>query len=767
MATNTFDQEMNNLDYGKLMSKKAIRTVDREMQFTRTYMYHQDKHPYLREAECLRVQTRLIMMPMRDGDWFAGKLDRMFAGIDPERGDLQDAAYFCSFDLLAEQLSDPAVSREVKEDIEFLISFWKKHATYFKCRNAYPEKIKAGMPSDDYTKNMQISFPMYGLGGPSLDYEKLVRQGIPGLRSLVSERKEKAMHDGETDLAFYSGMETALDIFCEMAARYAEEAVSKARQTQDPVLIKKYKLIAESLNHLKTKAPETYHQSIQLMWLYNLMALPRNYGRMDNYLGDFLVNDLSTGRLTRDEALDMTVGLWRQIVERGDNFNNRILIGGKGRHNEKNADVFAMFALEAQKIVNEAIPQLSVRWYDGMNRDIWDKAFEVLATGSTMPIIYNDDVLIPGMKKALGVSYEEAEDYAFYGCGEFLIDHRSVASPDAAINILKCLDVTLRNGIEPVTAELQGLELGSLSDYSTFEDLFAVFSKQVEHQLEMLAEAQDIIYRETGKEAAFPFLSMLYDDCIERGKPLLAGGVRYLGGTVESFGNNTTGDALLAIKKLVFDSKLISAERMLECLDKNFEGCEKEWKLMRSVAKYGNDDTEADAMAVRVNDLVAEASRKQKEKTELDSFLLVLVNNGDSVRFGKSSAASADGRKKTEPVSNGNQPSSGNDISGITALLNSMSKLKADRHAGATHNVKFSRDTLLKNSAQVKALIKGYFSRGGSQVMITSADKGELERAMAEPAKYRHLFVRVGGYSERFVNLPVEVQREVINRTLY
>jgi len=306
-----------------------------------------------------------------------------------------------------------------------------------------------------------------------------------------------------------------------------------------------------------------------------------------------------------------------------------------------------------------------------------------------------------------------------------------------------------------------------LKNFVKFEDLQAAFTKQLDYQISMLAEAQDIIYHETGKVAAFPFLSLLYDDCIERGKPLLAGGVRYRSGTLESFGNNTAADALYAIKKLIYDERKISPERLMKCLDLNFEGCEKERQMMKSVPKYGNDDEGADMMSLWVNETICKIARDQKDRTSLYSFLVVLINNGDSVLFGKTTGASADGRFKGEPVSNGNQPGAGNDIEGATSLLNSMAKLNSALHAGVTNNVKFSRSTMRQDLEKIKALVKGYFKSGGTQIMLTSIDKGELEQAMQNPDAYHHIFVRVGGYSERFVNLPKEIQREIIKRTLY
>ena len=751
----------------KTGSDNAALNFDREMRFTEVHQAHLSAHPYAREIACLRVQAEMIFRPIQEGDYFAGRIERLAVGLDPERGDLVEAAYFCRFPELEDQLKQPDLPQENVEQIQTLIEYWKQHSTYFKCRSAFPEHIQRDMPSDDYYAGLQISFPMYGLGGPCLDYEKLLRLGIPGLREQVLLRKTAAGQDPNVDLVFLTGVENALDIYSETAIRYIKEARQLAWGHPDPETRNRLQLIADSLEWIISNPPQTYFQAIQLLWLYSLFSLTRNYGRMDLYLGDFLASDIESGRLTEAEALEMTVGLWRLIVARGDNFNNRILIGGRGRPNEKNADRFALLALEAQAIVNEAIPQLSVRWYDGMNPQILDKSIEVLATGSTMPILYNDDTNIPGVQKAMAVSEEEAEQYAFYGCGEFLIDHRSIASPDAAINILKVLDVTLRNGIDSFTGEKRGLDLGSLESFADFKALQAAFARQVDYQMGMLADVQSVVYRETGKEAAFPFISLLYDDCIERGKPVLTGGVRYKGGTVESFGNNSAADALLAIKKRVYEEKLISPERLLACLDSNFAGCEREWKLLTDVPKFGNDNVEADAMSVWVNELVCDSAKQQSRYTPLDSFLVVLINNGDSVVLGKATGASADGRRLGQPLSNGNQPSAGNDFCGVTALLNSMARLDAGLHAGTTQNIKFARALLREHPEQVKALIRAYFNQGGTQIMVTSTDRGELEAALENPQAYRHIFVRVGGYSERFVDLPRDIQLEVIQRTLY
>ncbi len=745
---------------------RAVSSVDREMAFTEAYRRHENEHPFTRELECLRVQTSLMFQPIEAGDWFAGRIDRPLAGLDPERGDLVECAYYCRFGELETHLENPRTAPQLRQDMEFLMSFWKGKTTYDRCRAAFPERLRNGLPKDNYYSGTEISYPMFGLGGPCLDYEKLVRLGVGGLRNEVAERRRRAERGGE-DTIFFNCLLGVLDIFGRAIHSYAAQAAEKAGQAGSAESAARFGLIAGSLEHITEKAPETYHQAVQIVWLYSLAALAKNYGRMDLYLGDFLARDLDEGRLSSDEARRMTAGLWELISARGNNFNNRMIIGGRGRRNEANADRFALLALEVQGMTGGPIPQIALRWHEGMNPRIWDTALEVIGNGSTQPMLYNDDVNIPAAAKAFGVTAEEAEQCVMYGCGEYVIDHRSIGSPDAALNLVKALNVTLHNGRDPFFKEPKGLAPGPLREFGTFEAFKDALARQMEHEIGLLAEAQAAIYKTTGEQACYPFLSLLYDDCVERGKPLLAGGVRYLGGTLEAFGSSTVSDSLVAIKKAVYEDKTLTPDELLAALDANFEGHERVRGLLRRYPKFGNDDAEADGMSVWLNGFLCRASRKQAGRFGLDTFMIVLINNGDSILFGKTTAASPDGRKAGQPVSNGNQPGAGYDQSGLTALLNSMAKLDPSIHAGAAHNAKISRKLFKNHKREISSLVKGFFQEGGTQLMVTVTDREELERAMEKPEQYANLIIRVGGYSERFIDLPRDIQKEVIKRTLY
>ena len=192
----------------------------------------------------------------------------------------------------------------------------------------------------------------------------------------------------------------------------------------------------------------------------------------------------------------------------------------------------------------EIEPQLSLRFYEGMNPALMEKALEVIGEGRTYPILYNDDVNIPAVEHAFELPQEEAEQYVPFGCGEYIINHRSFGTPSGVINLLKCLEVTMRNGVDPTTGERVGLELGDLSSFATFDELFEAYKRQVEYLVDFMAMQEQMEYEVVGETMANLYLSMLYDDCIERGKGIFSGGIRYLGGTLETYGNTNTADSL-------------------------------------------------------------------------------------------------------------------------------------------------------------------------------------------------------------------------------
>lgn len=740
--------------------------LEAELRFTETYRRYQEAPSAIREARCLEVQAPALFQPIEAGDLLAGRVLPPLVGFSPDEWGTCAFGYYHLPGLIREAMDEYGIGPAMRARVEEMIAFWDEESTSAKLRRAYPPEMAKYLPEDDWMNTHGVAFPLYRLTGGNVDYAKLLRLGIPGLLAEVEGRR-RCVGSAGGDTTLFEGMEIALGVLEGVCRRYEAEARDLAAIERDPARRAELLAMAEALAAIQVAPPRSFREAAQLMWLYALNGDIRNHGRMDVYLGDFLARDLDAGVLTEAEALGLLQSLWQLMADRETRVHNRVIVGGLGRPNEAAADRFALLAMEATRTVLEPEPQLSLRFYEGQNPALYEKALDVIAEGRTFPILYNDEVNVPAVMAAFGFGREEAEQYVPYGCGEYILEHRSFGTPSGVINLLKALEVTLRDGIDPMTGRPMGLALGSLEDFGTFDDLWAAYTTQVEHFVRLLADQEALEYEVAGREASFLFLSMLYDDCLERGKAIFDGGIRYLGGTLETYGNTNTADSLTAIKDLVYDRKLLTPEELLAALDANFEGYARVRRMLQQAPKYGNDDDRADAMLVRVHEHVCTVTQAQRERTPLHSYLVVVINNAANTLLGHWTAASADGRLATTPMNNGNAPSSGNDRKGTTALLNSMVKPRTDIHAGAVQNLKFSPDLFRKRRPELEALLGTYFENGGAQAMITVVRRGDLEAAMERPEEYGHLFVRVGGFSARFVDLGRDVQREILDRTLY
>jgi len=745
-------------DYAEVKVRGNVPNFNLELEFTKTYQQNIGEHVAVREARCLRVLFPGIFQDIQPGDVFAGRICYRQIGFGLENAS-GGPGFYCYEENLRAEMENAVIDDATRKELEAAIDLWRTEATI-------EGKLVSSL-SDEMKKFTSNEIASMGgrLSGAMIDFEKLMQIGLPGLRDEVERGIVCASREGG-DVGLYKGMLIALDLLLDTCNCYADQARKLAAETLDEPRAMELLLMAEILEKITFFAPQSLREGIQLYWLYALISGVVNYGRMDVALGDLLAKDIDSGILTEEIALELLVAFWQLIADRHIFFNGRVIIGGMGRPNEVKADRFALLAMEATRLVLETEPQLTLRFYDGQNPALMAKALDVIAAGRTYPMLYNDDVNIPAVANAFGVNEIEAANYLPYGCGEYVLDHRSFGSPNCGFSMLKALEATLNNGYDLLTGEELGLALGEFSSFETFDDLFAAYKKQIEHHLFFLAQRHALEYKVEHDSAAFLYVSMLYDDCIQVGRSIVNSGAIYTGGIVETFGMVNTADSLAAIKKLVYEEKRLTQEQMLAALRADFEGYQTEHRLMKAVPKYGNDDDYVDEVMQVVSNHVATACQAQGERLGLDYFLVVNINNFANVAFGKVTAASADGRKAGSPYANGNTPTAGNDTKGVTAFMNSIVKPDPGVHAGYVHNMKFSKQMFIQERPKLEALLKTYFAKGGTQAMITVVSRGDLESAMKEPEKYRNLIVRVGGFSARFVELNHEVQLDIIKRTL-
>lgn len=727
--------------------------------FTDVYKKYSKSSIITREIECLKVQYPLFFCDIQDGDLFAGRRERPPVALLAQGSGFGFCLEEAGLNKLAKNEATTAGNKKLVQE---LINFWKTEQTQYKTREAYPLRMKEVLDTDDWGGSPMIGAPLYRMSSTQCDFDKLVSLGINGLRTEIG--KYKAINSSGKEL--YEGMEKALDLFGEIAHFYADKTKNQALSASGE---RKNELLEmeKVLRKIATEKPTTMREGIQLMYLYAIWSGTLNFGRMDEYLGDLYVNDIEKGTIDEAEAVRLLSSLWNLFDSIGYVYGVRVIVGGKGRRNEENADRFALTAIETTNRVRGVVPQFTLRFYKGQNPALYEKALDTIATGNPYPMLYNDDVNIPSVMNSFNVSSEEAANYIPFGCGEYVLYHRSVGTPSGVINLLQALSVTLHKGINPVSKRPMGLPASELGNFDTFDRLFDAYKKNVELYVEQLAYQEKLEYDMAAQTTPFLFLSMVYDDCIKRGKSIFGGGVRFLGGTLESYGNTNAADSLAAIKKLVYEEKKITLDQLVAMLDADFAGFEKERKMLLDAPKYGNDNEYADQLKVEVDRHVCTVTRNMNEKAGLHSYLIVIINNSANTSMGQQTAASPDGRKAFTYLANANAPTGGADKSGVTAFLNSIVKPDTRLHAGSVQNMKFSKEMMNSYRDKTEILLKTYWEKGGAQCMINCIGRDDLENAMKHPDQYANLIVRVGGFSARFVELSKEVQLEILSRTMY
>ncbi|MBI9071350.1 MAG: hypothetical protein JEY94_07110 [Melioribacteraceae bacterium] len=748
----------------KTLPQNINETVELLEEYTSIHkMYAEDINQ--REARCFKVLWRLMFKDIQADDLFAGRVQFPIFGFSPQPPEVI-VGYFIRENALLEAYNDVNLVDENRRKLKRMADYWRRESTVTKAKAAFPEEMKKTVGSDNYINESGIAFSLWRMSGTQLDYDKLLRLGIPGLREEIVNHKSK-VNKSDSSYLLYTAMEESLNTFCDVCNYFAESISGLLESEKDFSRIKDLEEMRMIFRSIPDSKPDSFRAAAQIMYLYSAISGSLNYGRIDEYLGDFYIHDLETRKIDEDEALRLLSNLWKIMDERGHRYDTRMTIGGKGRRNENNADKLALLIMETSRLVKRITPQLTLRFDKEQNHELYQKGLDVIADGTTYPLLYNDDVNIPAVQKAFEVSYDDAVQYIPFGCGEYTLYHRSVGTPSGVINLLHALSVTLHKGIDPVSGKPMGLPDEEFGDFNSFEELFNAYKKQVGYYLRNLAQHEELEYKVCGEEAPYLFLSLLYDDCIKTGKGIFSGGVQHLGGTMEAYGNTNTADSLYAIKKAVYDDKLFTLDELIKMLDADFIGYERERKILLNLPKYGNDIYEVDEMMKEVHNHVCNYTKDQKNHTCLDSYLVVIINNDTHVYMGENTAASADGRKAGEYMANGNSPMDSMDKNGVTAFLNSIVKPDPTIHAGAVQNMKFSKEMFTKYRDKLEILLETYFENGGAQAMITVVDKGELEDAIKNPEKYPNLIVRVGGFSIKFVDLPPHTQREILERTLH
>ncbi|RGC97248.1 hypothetical protein DW194_17120 [Subdoligranulum sp. AM16-9] len=738
-----------------------------EIAFTQAYRaaVKQYTHPAEIELAMLRAQYPAIMHPIEDNDVLAGRVEFGLVGYGIQ-GQTGGTGYYIDEPRVVQALEFAEGNAKYREDLHDMLTFWKARNTYNKVLRETPAALRAAIPTEQWKTEPVAASPIIRMAGAYIDFDKLVRVGVPGLRAELTALLDTAPAAGRDEVLLRCAL-GALDVLCGMLRFYETQAREKAADAPTPARRKEMEDLAAALHELPERAPTSLLAAMQLCWLYGVMCPLVEFGRMDEYLGDLYCHDIDNGVITEAQALKMAQTYFYLIDALDDETDGRVIVGGYGRRNPENADRYCLVACEACRTVKEILPQFTLRFNKETPKVVWDAAMRCIGEGRTFPLLYNDEVLVPGVMKAFGVDRARAETYMPLGCGEIEFDHYSFGSPNGSVGTLKILELAVRGGYDPIAGGYLAPKTIPLAECKSYEQFLENYKTLLHYFIAAQAHYEKYLYESIGQLHPFLMVSMLYDGCMESGKALLNGGCQYLAGTMELYGNVNAANSLAVIKKLVFEEKTVSAQELVQAMDDNFVGHERLRRMLLDVPKYGNDIAYVDDIMVELHDWLCETTAAQADKAGLKSYLCVNINNAQNTTLGRWVGATPDGRKAGTPMANANNPAPGTDKNGLTAMLNSILKLRHDNHAGMVQNMRFTRETWYNPDGKARALVDDYFARGGAHAMITVVGREDLAKAMEHPEDYHDLIVRIGGLSARFVALKKDVQQEIYNRVSY
>jgi formate C-acetyltransferase len=394
------------------------------------------------------------------------------------------------------------------------------------------------------------------------------------------------------------------------------------------------------------------------------------------------------------------------------------------------------------------------------------RAARIIRTGFGQPSIFNTDAVVQELIR-MGKSLTDARCGGTSGCVETGAFGKENYNLTGYFNLPKILEITLNNGVDPRTGKQIGLQTGDPRQFQSFDELFEGYEQQVRYFIDVKIRGNNVIERLYAEYLPAPFLSLLIDDCIAKGKDYHDGGARYNTSYIQGVGLGTITDALAALKYHVFEQHTLSMDHMLTLLDNDFAGYERDrLMLFNKTPRYGNDDDYADSIMVRLFDLYFSAI-DGRPNTRGGTYRIDLLPTTCHVYFGSVLGATPDGRHAKLPVSEGISPVQGADRHGPTAVLKSAAKMDHTRTGGTLLNQKFTPSLLANDDGLDKLvqLVRAYFRLDGHHIQFNVVDAETLHDAQQHPEQHRDLIVRVAGYSDYFCDLGKTLQDEIIART--
>ncbi|HPV25786.1 MAG TPA: glycyl radical protein [Bacteroidales bacterium] len=679
------------------------------------------------------------------------------------------------------------VSDEVKKIYsEEIIPFWKGRSNRDRIMDRMTPEWLAAYKAGIFTEFQEQRAP----GHTVLGY-KMFHTGFLDLKKEISAAA--AALDFHNDPQAYERREElkAMDIACDAiimyAGRHADRLEEMASEEKDSVRRAELQKMAAICRRVPANAPETFHEMLQHYWFIHLGVVTElnpwdsfNPGRLDQHLWPVYNKGVESGTLIPEEAYELLGCFWVKFnnhpsppkmgvtAQESNTYTDFCLINLGGVKPDGTNAVNPMTYILLDVIQEMRILQpSSMIQVSRKNPDSFvHKALDIIRTGFGQPSVFNTEAIIQELLRQ-GKSLVDARNGGASGCVETGAFGTECYWLTGYFNLVKILEVTLNNGFDPRTGVQVGPKTGDPASFSTFDEFMMAYKEQINYFADVKIRGNNVIEKTFAIHLPVPFLSLLLEDCIAKGRDYNAGGARYNTTYIQGVGLGSITDILTSIRFNIYDRKRFTWDELLTALKNNFEGAEQmQYDIIYNTPKYGNDDDYADAQAVSVFEFFYDAVNGRPTPRG-GTHRINMLPTTSHVYFGNVTGATPDGRKAWVPLSEGISPFQGVDRQGPTAVIKSASKIDHLRTGGTLLNQKFSPEFFEDEGSYQKltALIRSYFSLDGHHIQFNVVSADTLREAQKHPELYRDLIVRVAGYSDYFNDLGEDLQNEIIRRT--
>lgn len=689
------------------------------------------------------------------------------------------------------------ITEDTKRQLREVAPFWENNNLRARGEALLPDEVSVFMETGVFGMEGKLNA---GDAHLAVNYGRLLSEGLQGYEKRAREQK------GALDLArpedidkniFYKAVLTVIEAVHGFALRYSKLAAQLAEKEQDPKRREELTEISRICKKVPYEPATSFKEAVQSVWFIQLiLQIESNghslsYGRFDQYMYPYYMEDLQGGKITKEEALELLTCLWiktltvnkvrsqsHTLSSAGSPMYQNVTIGGQTVEKKDAVNGLSFLVLQSVAQTRLTQPNLTVRYHAGMDKHFFDECIEVMKLGFGMPAFNNDEVIVPSFIN-WGVKEEDAYNYSAIGCVETAVPGKwgYRCTGMSYINFPRVLLCAMNNGVDLTSGRRFTKGWGHFTDMETYGDLLKAWDRTVREMARYSVIVENVIDKASERDVPDILCSTLTDDCIGRGKTIKEGGAVYDFISGLQVGVANMADSLAAIKKLVYEEKKVTRQQLWDALLDDFRSPENQkiQQLLKDGApKYGNDDDYVDRLVVEAYDSYLDEIRKYPNTRYQRGPIGGIRYGGTSsisanVGQGMGTMATPDGRNAYEPLAEGCSPAHNADKNGPTAVLKSVSKLPTEKITGGVLlNQKMTPQMLSteENKQKLEMLIRAFFNRlHGYHVQYNIVSRETLLDAQKHPEKHKDLIVRVAGYSAFFNVLSKKTQDDIIGRT--